>query len=124
MAQIPGRKAPVLITKETVAGMKNGSVIVDLAASTGGNCELTKNNETVISGGVKIIGNSNLPSTVPFDASKMFGKNVLNFLKLILNEGKINLNFEDDLVKGTCITHNKEIINQKLKESLTAQPAN
>lgn len=123
-AQIPGRKAPVLITKETVAGMKNGSVIVDLAASTGGNCELTKNNETVVSGGVKIIGNSNLPSTVPFDASKMFGKNVLNFLKLILNEGKINLNFEDDLVKGTCITHNKEIINQKLKESLTAQPAN
>jgi NAD(P) transhydrogenase subunit alpha len=122
-AQIPGRKAPILITKETVSAMKNGSVIIDLAASTGGNCELTKNNETVVSNGVKIIGNSNLPSTIPSDASKMFGKNVLNFLKLILNEGKINLNFEDDLVKGTCITHNKEIVNQKLKESLVAQTA-
>lgn len=117
-AQIPGRKAPVLITKETVAAMKPGSVIVDLAASTGGNCELTKNNETVVVNGVSIIGNSNLPSTIPSDASKMFGKNVITFLKLILNDGKINLNFEDDLVKGTCITHNKEIVNEKLKEAL------
>jgi NAD(P) transhydrogenase subunit alpha len=116
-AQIPGRKAPVLITKETVAAMKNGSVIVDLAASTGGNCELTENDKIISTpGGVTIIGNSNLPSTVPSDASKMFGKNVLTFLKLILNDGKINLNFEDDLVKGTCITHNKEIVNEKLKE--------
>lgn len=116
-AQIPGRKAPVLITKETVAAMKKGSVIVDLAASTGGNCELTENDKIISTpGGVTIIGNSNLPSTVPFDASKMFGKNVLTFLKLILNDGKINLNFEDDLVKGTCITHNKEIVNEKLKE--------
>ncbi len=118
-AQIPGRKAPLLITKETVAAMKPGSVIVDLAASTGGNCELTKNNETVVVNGVSIIGNSNLPSTIPSDASKMFGKNVLTFLKLILNEGQINLNFEDDLVKGTCITHNKEIVNEKLKEALS-----
>jgi NAD(P) transhydrogenase subunit alpha len=115
-AQIPGRKAPVLITKETVDAMKPGSVIVDLAASTGGNCEYTKNNETISQNGVTIIGNSNLPSTIPSDASKMFGKNVLNFLKLILTDGKINLNFEDDLVKGTCITHNKEIVNEKLKE--------
>lgn len=115
-AQIPGRKAPVLITKETVAGMKKGAVIVDLAASTGGNCELTKNEETVDVNGVKIIGSSFLPSSIPSDASKMFGKNVITFLKLILNDGKINLNFEDDLVKGTCITHNKEIVNEKLKE--------
>jgi H+-translocating NAD(P) transhydrogenase subunit alpha len=118
-AQIPGRKAPVLITKETVAAMKPGSVIVDLAASTGGNCELTKNNETVVVNGVSIIGNSNLPSTIPSDASKMFGKNVITFLKLILKDGQINLNFEDDLVKGTCITHNKEIVNEKLKEALS-----
>jgi H+-translocating NAD(P) transhydrogenase subunit alpha len=117
-AQIPGRKAPVLITKETVSAMKPGSVIVDLAASTGGNCELTKNNETVMVNGVRIVGNSNLPSTVPSDASKMFGKNVLTFLKLILKDRQINLNFEDDLVKGTCITHNKEIVNEKLKEAL------
>lgn len=115
-AQIPGRQAPLLITKATVEAMKPGSVIIDLAASTGGNCEVTKNNETVIHNGVSVIGNSNLPSTIPSDASKMFGKNVLTFLKLILKDGQINLNFEDDLVKGTCITHNKEIVNEKLKE--------
>lgn len=115
-AQIPGRKAPILITKETVAAMKKGSVIIDLATSTGGNCELSENEKTIDAGGVKIIGSSFLPSTVPFDASKMFGKNILNFLKLILKDGAINLNFEDDLVKGTCITHNGEIVNEKLKE--------
>lgn len=115
-AQIPGRQAPLLITIATVEAMKPGSVIIDLAASTGGNCEVTKNNETVVHNGVSVIGNSNLPSTIPSDASKMFGKNVLTFLKLILKDGQINLNFEDDLVKGTCITHNKEIVNEKLKE--------
>lgn len=115
-AQIPGRKAPILITKEMVEGMKAGSVIVDLAASTGGNCELTKNDETVVHNGVSIIGNSNLPSTVPSDASKMFGKNVINFMKLMIKDGNINLNFEDDLVKGTCLTHNGEIVNERVKE--------
>lgn len=120
-AQIPGRKAPVLITTQTVECMKAGSVIVDLAASTGGNCELTKNNETIIHNGITIIGNSYLPSTIPADASKMFGKNVLNFLKLIINkEGNLNLNFEDDIVKGSCITHNKEIIHPKVKEAQLA----
>lgn len=115
-AQIPGRKAPILITKEMVDGMKPGSVIIDLAASTGGNCEYTRDNETVVQNGVSIIGNSYLPSTLPSDASKMFGKNVLNFMKLMIKEGTINLNFEDDLVKGTCVTHNGEIINEKVKE--------
>ncbi len=121
-AQIPGRKAPVLITTQTVESMKAGSVIVDLAASTGGNCELTKNNETINHKGVTIIGNSYLPSTIPADASKMFGKNVLNFLKLIINkEGNLLLNFEDDIVKGSCITHNKEINHPKVKETITTQ---
>ena len=116
-AQIPGKKAPLLIHKETVDGMKPGSVIIDLAASTGGNCELTKNGEVVDHKGVKIVGNSNYPSELPNDASRMFGKNILNFLKLIINEeGKLNLNFEDDLVKGTCLTHNKEYINERVKE--------
>lgn len=123
-AQIPGRKAPVLITTQTVESMKAGSVIVDLAASTGGNCELTKNNETINHKGVTIIGNSYLPSTIPADASKMFGKNVLNFLKLIINkEGNLLLNFEDDIVKGSCITHNKEINHPKVKETITTQTA-
>ncbi len=115
-AQIPGRKAPLLIPKEAVDAMKPGSVIIDLAASSGGNCELTKDNETVVHKGVTIIGQSNYPAQMPVDASRMFGKNVLNFMKLIIGEeGKLNLNFEDDIVKGTCITHAKEIYNERVK---------
>lgn len=118
-AQIQGRKAPVLITKEMIEGMKSGSVIIDIAASTGGNTELTKNNETVMHNGVSIIGSSFLPATMPSDASKLYGKNILNFLQLIIDkEGKINLNFEDDLVKGTCICHNSEVINERVKNLL------
>ncbi|MBK6483489.1 MAG: Re/Si-specific NAD(P)(+) transhydrogenase subunit alpha [Chitinophagaceae bacterium] len=123
-AQIPGRKAPVLIPATTVNAMKAGAVIVDLAASTGGNCELCKNNETIQTpNGVTIIGDSNLPANMPSDASKMFGKNVMNFLKLMLKDGQINLNFEDDIVKGTCITHNKEIISSRVQEALAVKTA-
>ena len=115
-AQIPGRKAPLLIPKEAVDAMKPGSVIIDLAASTGGNCELTKNDEVVDYNGVSIIGQSNYPAQKPIDASRMFGKNVLNFMKLMIGEeGELNLNFEDDIVKGTCITHAKEIYNERVK---------
>ncbi len=115
-AQIPGRKSPLLIPKEAVEAMKPGSVIIDLAASSGGNCELTKNDETVTHKGVTIIGQSNYPAQMPVDASRMFGKNVLNFMKLIIGEeGALNLNFEDDIVKGTCITHAKEIYNERVK---------
>ncbi len=104
-AQIFGKKAPVLITEEMIAKMKNGSVIIDLAAATGGNTNVTKNDETVIYNGITIVGNSNLPATMPFDASRMYGKNICNFLQLIIDkEGKINLNMEDDLVKGTLIS--------------------
>jgi NAD(P) transhydrogenase subunit alpha len=114
-AQIPGKKAPVLITTAMMENMKNGSVIIDLAASTGGNTELTKNAETFIHNGVSIVGNSNLPGTMPSDASKLYGKNILNFLQLIINkEGKINLNFDDDLVKGTCIAHDGSITNERV----------
>lgn len=116
-AQIPGKKAPVLITKEMVERMKGGAMIVDLAASTGGNCELTQNNTITTHNNVSIVGNSNLPSSVPADASKMYGKNILNFLKLIIDDkGGLNLNFEDDLVKGTCITYNGQIVNDRVKQ--------
>ena len=109
-AQIPGKKAPVLITEEMVKGMKAGSVIIDMAASTGGNCQLTENNKTIVAHGVTIIGNSNLQSTIPFDASKMFGKNIINFLKNMLSkEGKIELNFNDEIISGTCIAHAGEV---------------
>lgn len=115
-AQIPGRKAPLLVSKETVEKMKKGAVIVDLAASSGGNCELTKNDEVVQFQGKTIIGQSNYPAQTPLDASRMFGKNVLNFLKLIIGEeGALNLNFDDDIVKGTCITHKGELYNERVK---------
>lgn len=115
-AQIPGKKAPILITEEMIQAMRNGSVIIDLAAATGGNTPVTKNNETIQYNGVTIIGNSSLQSTMPSDASKVYGKNVLNFLQLITTkEGQLNLNWEDDLVKGSCITHNGAIIHERIK---------
>ena len=118
-AQIPGRQAPLLLKKETVEAMKPGSVIIDLAASTGGNCELTKDNETVVHQGVKIIGNSQFPTDMPTDASRMYGKNMINFLKLIITkEGALNLNWQDDIVKGTAVTHGKEIVHERVKAAI------
>ena len=119
-AQIPGRRAPLLLKKETVEAMKPGSVIIDLAASTGGNCELTKDNETIVHQGVKIIGNSQFPTDMPTDASRMYGKNMINFLKLIITkEGALNLNWEDDIVKGTAVTHRKEIVHERVKAAIS-----
>jgi NAD(P) transhydrogenase subunit alpha len=101
-AQIPGRKAPILVTDEMLKTMRRGSVIVDLAASTGGNTPVTKDRETVQYNGVTVIGDSNLPATMPSDASKLYGKNILNFLQLIITkEGTLNLEVDDDLVKGS-----------------------
>ena len=115
-AQIPGRKAPLLISKEVVATMQPGSVIIDLASSSGGNCELSEDNKTVVKHGVTIIGQSNYPAQMPKDASKMFGKNVSNFLELLIAEdGSLNLNFKDEIVRGTCITHQGEIYNERVK---------
>ena len=115
-AQIPGKKAPILVTEEMLQTMRNGSVIIDLAAATGGNTPHTKNNETVLYNGVSIIGNSNLQATMPSDASKLYGKNIMNFLQLIITkEGQLNLNWEDDLVKGACITHERKIVNERMK---------
>jgi NAD(P) transhydrogenase subunit alpha len=116
-AQIPGKKAPVLVTEEMMAVMKNGSVIIDLAAATGGNTALTKNDEMVHFNGVSIIGNSKLPATMPSDASKLYGKNILNFLQLIIKDGNLNLDFNDDLVKGTCIAHGGKITNERIARS-------
>jgi NAD(P) transhydrogenase subunit alpha len=96
--------------------MKPGSVIIDLAASTGGNCEVTKNDETVVHNQVTIIGNSNFASTTPSDASKMLGRNYLNFLDLMIDEeGKINLDVDDEIVQHTCITRDGEIVNERVK---------
>jgi len=120
-AQIPGKKAPILITDEMLRTMRNGSVIIDLAAATGGNTPVTKSNETVQYNGVRIVGNSNLAGTMPSDASKLYGKNILNFLQLIIDkESKLNLNWEDDLVKGSAITHGGEIVNERVNSLLSS----
>jgi NAD(P) transhydrogenase subunit alpha len=114
-AQIPGKKAPVLITDAMLKSMKPGSVVIDLAAATGGNTVATKNNETVVYEGVTILGNSNLASDMPSDASKLYGKNILNFLQLIITkEGALELNFEDDLVKGCCMAHEGVVANERV----------
>jgi NAD(P) transhydrogenase subunit alpha len=118
-AQIPGRKAPILITKAMIEDMRPGSLIVDLASVTGGNTDLTENDKTIVHNGVTIIGNSALAATTPADASKLYSKNVLNFAKLIINkEGGINLNFEDDIVKGTCITSEGKVVNERVSALL------
>lgn len=113
-ALIPGRKAPLLITHAMLKQMKPGAVVVDLASVNGGNCEGTVDDETVVIEGVTIIGSSALPSTMPEDASRMYSKNLHNFLKLLLKNDQLNLNFEDDIIKGTCITHEGAIVYKPL----------
>lgn len=114
-AQIPGKKAPILVTDDTLDKMKPGSVIIDLAAATGGNTMQTKNDETIVYKNITIVGNSNLASTLPADASKLYGKNIFNFLQLIVSkEGQLTINFEDDIVKGACITYEGKIVNERM----------
>lgn len=121
-AQIPGKKAPVLIDYPVLDKMKKGAVIVDLAAETGGNTPETINNQTVYYKGVSIIGNSNLAATMPVDASRLYGKNVSNFLELLISkDGKVNLNLEDDLVKGCCIVKDGQIINERVKNKIKSE---
>jgi H+-translocating NAD(P) transhydrogenase subunit alpha len=115
-AQIPGKKAPVLLHKETVNLMKPGSVIVDLAASTGGNCELTENGKNIVVNGIHIIGKSDYPSDMPSDASKMFGCNIINLLKIMIDkDANLILNLQDDIIKGTTAIHGKEYVSQRVK---------
>lgn len=115
-AQIPGKKAPLLVTEEMLQRMRAGSVIIDLAASSGGNTAVTRNGETVTYNGVAIVGNSNLPATAPSDASKLYGKNIQNFLAIITaKDGSLNLNWDDDLVKGSCITHDGAIVHERVQ---------
>lgn len=108
-AAIPGKKAPLLLTAAAVQGMKPGSVIVDLAAETGGNCELTQPGSEIVRNGVSILGPLNLPSTVPLHASQMYAKNVAAFLGHIVQDGKLRLDFEDQIIRDTCVTHAGEV---------------
>ena len=108
-AAIPGKKAPILLTAAAVQGMKPGSVIVDLAAETGGNCELTQPGSEIVRNGVSILGPLNLPSTVPLHASQMYARNVAAFLGHIVQDGKLRLDFEDQIIRDTCVTHAGEV---------------
>lgn len=113
-AAIPGRPAPLLVTADAVRGMAPGSVIVDLAAETGGNCELTEPGKTVVENGVKVIGPLNLPSEMPAPASQLYAKNLENLLGLLVSaEGELTVDFEDDIVAAACITENGEIKNER-----------
>ncbi len=119
-AAVPGRRAPLLVTGEMVKGMRPGSVIVDLAAETGGNVELIKAGEDVEIGGVTIIGTRNVPSTMPLHASQLYARNVANLLLHLVKDGAIVLDFEDEITKGCCVTHGGEIVNERAKQMVSA----
>ena len=116
-AAVPGRKAPRIISAAMVAGMKPGSVIVDIAAETGGNVEITEAGKTVVSAnGVSVIGTVNLPASAPVHASEMYARNLYNFLELSLKDGALNLDWNDELIAKTCLTHGGEIRNEAAKK--------
>ena len=117
-AAVPGKKAPILITAEMAARMAPGSVIVDIAAERGGNCELTRPGETVEAGGVSIMGPLNLPSTIPYHASQMYARNIAAFLKYLIKDGKLNLDREDEIVRETLVTYAGEVAHAKVRELL------
>jgi NAD(P) transhydrogenase subunit alpha len=108
-AAIPGKPAPVLITAEAVRGMRPGSVIVDVAAETGGNCELTKAGEEIVEAGVTILGPTNLASTLPYHASQMYARNISTFLQYAVKDGALRLDFDDEIIRDTCVTHAGEV---------------
>jgi len=117
-AVIPGKKSPVLVTKEMVARMVPGSVIVDLAAERGGNCELTRGGETIVEHGVTIIGQFNLASTVPYHASQMYARNLTAFLLNLVKDGNLQFNEADEIHRETLLTRNGEIVNARVREYL------
>ncbi|MCK6483489.1 MAG: Re/Si-specific NAD(P)(+) transhydrogenase subunit alpha [Phycisphaerae bacterium] len=122
-AVVPGKKAPVLLTAEMVRGMAPGSVIVDLAAERGGNCELTRPGETVVEGGVTILGPANLPAMVPYHASQMYAQNIVNFLKNLVKDNAIRFEANDEIIRETLVTRGGQVVHPRVKELLGASPA-
>lgn len=120
-AQVPGKKAPLLVTEEMVAQMNHGSVIVDLAAEQGGNCAGTEPGKDVQRHGVTIIGPINLPSSMPVHASQMYAKNISTFVQYLVKNGELQLNLDDDIIGSTCVTHAGEIRNQRVKDALAVE---
>jgi len=113
-AQVPGRRAPLLVTEAAVNGMKRGSVVIDLAASTGGNCAVSKPDETVERDGVTILAPTNLAATVPVHASQLYSRNVTAFLSLIIKDGELQIDMQDDVVGPSCVTHQGAWVNQRV----------
>ena len=120
-AQVPGRRAPLLITEEAFNGMKRGSVIIDLAAPTGGNCALTKADEVVERNGVTILGPTNLPATVPVHASQLYSRNITSFLTPIIKDGQLQIDMNDDVVGPSCVTHEGQIVNKRVAAALQVE---
>jgi len=118
-AAVPGRRAPLLVNADMVRAMRPGSVIVDLASETGGNVELTKAGEDVDVNGVTIIGTRNIPSTMPLATSQLYARNVANLLLHLVKDGSINLDFDDEITKGACVTHEGEIVNERAKQMVS-----
>ena len=121
-AAVPGKKAPILVTAEMVHAMRPGSLLVDLAAERGGNCELTKPDETVHENGVAILGPCNLPTTIPVHASEMFSKNITTLLLSLVKDGAIHIDKEDEVVAGTLVTHGGEVVHPMVREALGLEP--
>ncbi|TME99522.1 MAG: Re/Si-specific NAD(P)(+) transhydrogenase subunit alpha [Chloroflexi bacterium] len=119
-AAVPGRRAPLLVTADMVKGMRPGSIIVDLAAESGGNVELTKAGSDVDVNGVMIMGRRNVPSTMPLHTSQLYARNVANLLLHLVKDGAINLDFQDEITKGACVTHAGEIVSERAKQLLAA----
>jgi NAD(P) transhydrogenase subunit alpha len=117
-ALIPGKPAPELITEQMVKDMRPGTVVVDLAAEAGGNCAGTKAGEEVVSHGVKILGAVNVPASIPQDASRMYARNMQTFLTQIIKDGNLNLDFEDEIIGGTCITHDGKVVHEAVSKAL------
>jgi NAD(P) transhydrogenase subunit alpha len=121
-AAVPGRKAPVLVTGEMVHGMQPGSVIVDLAAERGGNCELTRPDETIVAHGVTILGPTNLTSTVPFHASQMYAKNITTFLRhLLTKDGTMAWDLSDEITRETLVTHKGDVVHDRVRGLVMAK---
>jgi NAD(P) transhydrogenase subunit alpha len=118
-AQVPGRRAPLLLTEEAVNGMKRGSIIVDLAGATGGNCALSQADVTVERDGVTIVAPTNLPATVPVHASQLYSRNVTSFLSLLIKNGELQIDMNDDVVGPSCVTHQGQIVNQRVAALLS-----
>lgn len=115
-AAVPGKTAPVLITREMVNRMAPGSIVVDIAAERGGNCELTRPGETVEAGGVRILGPLNLPSTIPFHASQLYARNIATFLRYLIKDGQLKLDREDEIVRETLVTFDGDVVHPRVRE--------